>query len=131
MAQYKYNTECGPNAIDYYNDYTRRYDGADYRSHWIEGTGSITCCTANGYSRDIEVYSIQSGITELCDGCFSHSSISSVSLPSTLLTIGSNCFKNSKITTINLPEGLKKIGHDNEVNPESWTQLKGSNETNF
>ena len=113
MAQYKYNTECGPNAIDYYNDYTRRYDGADYRSHWIEGTGSITCCTANGYSRDIEVYSIQSGITELCDGCFSHSSISSVSLPSTLLTIGSNCFKNSKITTINLPEGLKKIGHDN------------------
>lgn len=109
---YSYNMKCGPNAIDYYDAYVN-YGDSFHRSHEIEGTGSITSCNVRGYSKDFDTYTIQSGITELSDGCFSKSSVSNVNLPTTLITIGSHCFKNSKITSIHLPEGLKKLGHNN------------------
>ena len=110
-----YNIQCGPNAVDHFDLYK---NNTYTRTHSIEGTGSINSynITIGQYNQYV-VYSddiiIKDGITELCDGCFSKSSVSSVLLPSTLLTIGSNCFKNSKITSIKLPEGLKKIGHNN------------------
>lgn len=110
---YKYNKKCGPNAVDNCDDYVHYYDDSYHRSHSIEGTGSITSCKVRGYSKDFDTYTIESGITELGDGCFSKSSVSSVSLPSTLIMIGNNCFKNSKISSINLPDGLKKLGHNN------------------
>ena len=109
---YSYNTKCGPNAVDYYDGYVN-FGDSYRRSHSVEGTGSITSCNVRGYSKDFDTYTIQSGITELGDGCFSKSSVSYVSLPSTLITIGNYCFKNSKITSIELPNGLKKIGHNN------------------
>ena len=109
---YSYNTKCGPNAVDNYDSYVY-YDDSYHRSHSIEGTGLITSCNVRGYSKDFDTYTIQSGITELGDGCFSKSSVSNVTLPTTLITIGSHCFKNSKITSILLPDGLKKLGHNN------------------
>ena len=108
MPQYKNKSQCGPNAVDYYGNYDNWK-----RSHSIEGTGSVTGCEANSYSGYFESYNIQSGITELCDECLSKPSVSSVSLPDTLITIGNRCFKNSKITSIRLPDGLKEIGHNN------------------
>lgn len=110
---YKYNAKCGPNAIDKYDDYYRWNDGKYDRSHYVEGIGSVNSCNGRYGSSYSDDYSIQSGITELGDGCFSISSVRSVSLPITLITIGSNCFKNSKIASIKLPEGLKRIGHNN------------------
>jgi len=110
---YKYNVKCGPNAIDNYDDYYRWNNGTYSRSHYIEGTGAVQSCNGGYGSSYSDDYNVQSGITELSDGCFSKSSIASISLPTTLVTIGSNCFKNSKIVSIKLPEGLKKIGHNN------------------
>lgn len=110
-----YNIQCGPNAVDHFDLYE---DCTFSRTHLIEGTGSVISYNITiGQYRKYVVFSddiiIKDGITELCDGCFSNSSVKSVSLPTTLITIGSNCFKNSKITSIKLPEGLKKIGHNN------------------
>lgn len=106
-------SKCGPNAIDNYGDYSQ-LNGSYSRHHYIKGTGSVESCNgclgSSYYSDD---YIIQSGITELNDGCFSNLSVSSVSLPATLITIGSNCFKKSRITSIKLPEGLKKLGYNN------------------
>ena len=34
-----YNTKCGPNTIDNYDDYDRWRDGTYFRLHYIEGTG--------------------------------------------------------------------------------------------
>ncbi len=110
---YKYNTKCGPNAVDKYDDYNQWSDRTYSRSHWIEGTGLINSCNGGYSSSYSDDYSILSGITELGDGCFSNSSVRSVSLPTTLVTVGSNCFKKSKIVSIKLPDGLKKIGHNN------------------
>lgn len=117
MAQYKYNKECGPNAVDYYGDC---YDTWK-RSHSIEGTGSVTDCVAYSYYGYFESYNIESGITELCDNCFDKQTVSSVLLPDTLVSIGNQCFKKSKITNIRLPDGLKKIGHNNF--PSTLTSL--------
>lgn len=111
---YKYNSKCGSNAIDNYDDYYRWNDGTYSRSHYVEGTGSVNSCNGSNYGSSYsDDYNIQGGITELNDGCFSKSSVSSVSLPTSLLVIGSYCFKNSKITSIKLPNGLKKLGHNN------------------
>ena len=112
---YRYSKKCGLNATDNYDDYpydTRR------RSHSIEGTGSIDNCSVNNgrywsFGVYLDDYTIHSGITSLNDNCFNNASVTSVSLPTTLITIGSNCFKNSRITNIKLPDGLKKIGHNN------------------
>lgn len=110
---YKYNVKCGPNAIDKYDDYYRWSGGTNSRTHYIEGTGAVCSCNGSCDSSYSDNYNIQTGITELIDGCFSKSSVFSVSLPTSLLVIGSNCFKNSKITNIKLPDGLRKIGHNN------------------
>lgn len=105
--------KCGLNAEDQYENYSW-IDKVGFRSHWINGTGSIKNCNAsNNYSRYRDNYIISNGITELCNACFSKSSIIQVSLPSTLLVIGNRCFCNSRITEINLPEGLEEIGHNN------------------
>ena len=108
---YKNNTKCGPNAVDQYDDYYRWNDGTYSRSHYIEGTGSVTGCNGTNGRNWYDDYTIRNGIVELCDKCFNIASVSSITLPSTLTTIGSNCFFNSKIEKIDLPEGLKKIGH--------------------
>ena len=117
MAQYKYNTECGPNAVDHYDDYKDvKYYGRGtvwQRTHSVEGVGAITSCNIRGCYNDEDSYRIMEGITELCDECFSNSSIISVTLPSTLSVIGNHCFEKSKISSISLPEGLKCIGHNN------------------
>ena len=117
MAQYKYNRECGPNAVDRYDDYmdVKYYDrGTVYqRTHCVEGVGAITSCNIRGCYNDEDSYRIMDGITELCDECFSNSSIISVTLPSSLSVIGNHCFEKSKISSISLPEGLKSIGHNN------------------
>ena len=110
---YKNNTKCGPNAVDQYDDYYRWNDGTYSRSHYVEGTGSVTGCNGTNGRIWSDDYTILSGIVELCDKCFNTASVSSIKLPSTLTTIGSNCFFNSKIENIDLPEGLKKIGHFN------------------
>ena len=110
---YKYNTKCGPNAIDKYNDYHQSNDGTYSRTHYIEGTGSVQSCNGYNNTNGSDNYIIEDGITELNDVCFNKWSITSVSLPSTLVTIGNNCFQNAKITNIKLPEGLKKLGHNN------------------
>lgn len=113
----KYSKECGPQAIDNYDDYRDiKYYGRGFvseRSHIVEGIGMVTSCNVRGCYNDEDSYSISDGITEIGDGCFSKSSVSNVTLPKTLITIGSHCFKNSKITSIFLPDGLKKLGHNN------------------
>lgn len=106
---YKHNTKCGPNAVDQYDDYYRWNDGTYSRSHYVEGTGSITGCNGTNGRNWSDDYTIRSGIVELCDKCFNTASVSSITLPSTLTTIGSNCFLNSKIERIDIPEGLKKL----------------------
>ena len=117
MAQYKYNRECGPNAVDRYDDYRDvKYYGRGtvcQRTHCVEGVGAITSCNIRGCYNDEDSYRIMDGITELCDECFSNSSIISVTLPSSLSVIGNHCFEKSKISSISLPEGLKSIGHNN------------------
>ena len=105
--------KCGPNAEDRYENYSWE-DKVGCRSHWINGNGSIINCNAsNNFSRYRDNYIIGNGITELCDACFSKSSVIQVSLPSTLLVIGNRCFYNSRVTEIRLPDGLEEIGHNN------------------
>lgn len=49
------------------------------------------------------VYAIAAGV-------FSGSSITSISLPDSLLEIGNACFQSSKLVSIDVPEGVTKIG---------------------
>lgn len=114
----KYNSKCGPNTTDNYDEYTRFSDGKFWRKHIIEGKGAVNSCMGSlnhfsYYSNYFDEYYIEDGITELNDACFNSSLVSYVSLPKTLIAIGSKCFKNSIIGSIVLPDGLQIIGHDN------------------
>ena len=110
-----FKKECGPNATDNYT--IRQYSKSI--SHTITGIGKVTMCKA--YKSISESYTVEDGITELGDGCFSFASIKRIALPQTLLTIGNNCFAKSNITTIILPDSLKEIGESNF--PSSLTQI--------
>lgn len=121
-----YNTKCGPAAVDCYGEYreVKKYkrDTTYKRTHCIKGSGSVTSCNAYGYNDYDDFYTIDEGVTELCDRCFNNSSIVSVSLPSTLIKIGNQCFRNSRITSLVLPKSLKSIGHNNF--PSTLTSLE-------
>ena len=108
-----YNRNCGPNAIDEYDNATRYSDNTYSRTHWVRGTGAMTSNNASGSRNYYESYRICSGISELGDSCLSRYSIDSVSLPTTLIKIGSSCFRSSRITSISLPDSLEEIGHNN------------------
>ena len=119
---YKNNTKCGPNAVDQYDDYYRWNDGTYSRSHYVEGTGSVTGCNGTNGRIWSDDYTILSGIVELCDKCFNTASVSSIKLPSTLTTIGSNCFCNSHILY------LSSILHKHTCN-DIWNRvIKGLEE---
>lgn len=120
----KYSKECGPDAIDEYDDYTRLEwideKGRKYydfsRIHNVNGTGLMASSVgrSSNYSSHYEdTYFIGEGITELGDKCLSNNSINSVTLPSTIKKIGNQCFRYSSITSIILPESLEKIGENN------------------
>lgn len=113
----KYSEKCGPDAIDSFDDYERKNyasKGVVYeRAHKVTGHGAITSCNVRNTYRDIDLYAVLDGITELGDGCFSKSSVTSVMLPSSLTVIGDGCFKRSGITYICLPDSLEKLGHNN------------------
>ena len=68
MASYTYNKQCGPDAIDNYDDYQCSYRGnSKYysRSHTIAGSGTIERCYTNGRYLYEDSYYISNGITEL------------------------------------------------------------------
>lgn len=112
----KYSDYCGPEASDNYNEFSTRYRSGekyDYRSHTVRGKGIITSCAARNFNDEEVSYSIERGITELGDNCFSKFSIYNISLPSSLEIIGNCCFRTSKISSLTLPASLKKIGHSN------------------
>lgn len=111
MSDFKVN--CGPNAIDEYDNASKSWDNNYHRTHYVRGTGIITTNHACSYSNYHETYQICSGITELGDNCLSQSSICSISLPDTLKKIGTSCFRKSKITSVSLPDSLEEIGHTN------------------
>ena len=113
---YKFSIECGPDATDNFNDYTRIHNTYnDYRYHVIIGSGAITSCEAmNSYPSYNDKYdSIDVKITEFADSCFNKASVSVVSVPSQLKKIGNHCFEKSNITTLKLPDTLEEIGHNN------------------
>ena len=60
-----YNRNCGPNAIDEYDNATRYSDNTYRRTHWVRGTGAMTSNNASGSSNYYEIYQICSGISEL------------------------------------------------------------------
>ena len=112
----KYSDYCGPEASDNYNEFSTRYRSGekyDYRSHTVRGKGIVTSCAARNFNDEEVSYSIERGIIELGDNCFSKSSIYNISLPSSLEIIGNCCFRTSKISSLTLPASLKKIGHSN------------------
>lgn len=107
------NSQCGPDAIDEFNDYTQSYSGTYSRSHYVRGTGVME--RSNVYNRRNyrDSYTICSGITELADKCLSAQTIDSIKLPDTLVKINSQCFRYSIIQYIQLPESLEEIGNNN------------------
>lgn len=117
----EYSKQCGPNAVDEYDKYTvfeKTNDrGRIYkvytRSHNVTGNGIMTSSNVSSGSYHDDKYYIDEGITELGDGCLSHSSIDYISLPSSLERIGDECFRYSSIEGISLPDGLKEIGEKN------------------
>lgn len=113
----KYATDCGPNALDNYDDYVYNNSKHYYsRDHRVTGTGVMTSCNTvnSNYSSNYhDNYTIEEGITELANECLNSETITNVLLPSTLEVIHDSCFSKSQISTISLPEGLKKIGHNN------------------
>lgn len=113
----KYATQCGPNAVDHYDDYVYNKSYYKYiRNHNVTGTGVMTSCNTINQSHSSyynDNYTIEEGITELANECLNSETVTSVSLPSTLEVINDSCFRKSQIPTISLPEGLKKIGHNN------------------
>lgn len=111
MSKNRYN--CGPEAIDECDNYTKWSDNTYSRSHTVSGTGIMTNCNGNNKRNFSDSYTILSGITELADRCLSAQSIDSVKLPETLVKIGSSCFRGSKIKYIQLPESLEEMGHSN------------------
>ena len=70
-----FKKECGPNATDNYT--IRQYSKSI--SHTITGIGKVTMCKA--YKSISESYTVEDGITELGDGCFSFASIKRIALP--------------------------------------------------
>ena len=80
-----YNINCGPNAIDEYDNATRYSDNTYRRTHWVRGTGAMILNNASGSSNYYESYQICSGISELGDSCLSRYGIDYVSLPRTLI----------------------------------------------
>ncbi len=56
-------------------------------------------------------YSVPSGTEVVCDGAFSFSGLTSVTLPSGISSLGDYAFSNSRsLSSINFPDGLNKIG---------------------
>lgn len=112
----KYQSKCGPEAVDNYDDYEKisTESGVYYeRSHIIAGSGVVNDSYTATVAKRRDSYNISQGITELGDGCFNKRAVVSVSLPTTLTKIGSNCFRDSKISSIQLPDNLESIGENN------------------
>ena len=53
-----YNRNCGPNAIDEYDNATRYSDNTYRRTHWVRGTGAMTSNNASGSRNYYESYRI-------------------------------------------------------------------------
>lgn len=110
----EYSKKCGPEAYDNYDGYTSYSNSSKkYRHHTITGKGVVERCYVMSNFNYEDSYTVNEGITELGDGCFSKYCVNSIYLPKTLEVIGNNCFKSSRITNISLPTTLKKIGHSN------------------
>lgn len=104
--------KCGDNA--YWT-----YDGNGTLS--ITGTGDMYDYTYRsntwspwcGYSEEITSVTVGEGITRIGNlAFFLHTSLQSVTLPSTVTAIGDDAFKFDNITSITLPAGLTSIGSD-------------------
>ena len=77
----KYNKNCGPDAVDKFDDYTRYGSGEYDRTHDVTGTGVMTSSNASGSSYYNDTYRIGEGITELANSCLSRTSIKNIYLP--------------------------------------------------
>ena len=53
---------------------------------------------------------LHSGITRLGDGAFYESNITSINVPNPDCEIGSSCFSHSKVSSVTLPQGMKRLG---------------------
>ena len=110
----KNKNQCGPNAVDEYENYEKFPIGNDcYRNHYVTGTGKMIRCHTMNKKNYGDHYHIYDGITELADKCFDSQSIYAVYLPSTLVKIGSSCFRKASFSSIDLPDSLEEMGNRN------------------
>lgn len=101
-------TLSGTGATDFYNEYNTVWGFSAPVPDWYEYRSSITNIV------------IGEGITELDSAIFAHTSITSITLPSSLKKLGQLVFVGcSKLRSVQLNEGLEKIGS----NPFSKTAI--------